>query len=126
MKKKPAKVDQRPDINSQLRLFHDKSGDVSELHLVDDNNVFVASTSGECPYETDAEIARRIRACWNACLGIDTIHLEKGALKRLARSANGQLLALQDAEEDRNEETGAEYADTKSLRLSLSPFKKLL
>jgi len=125
MKKKPANPN-RPDIDSQLRLFHDKSGDLSEFHLVDGNNVFVANTSGEVPYPGELEIANRLRACWNACIGITTAHLEKGALKRLARSANGQLLALQDAEEDRNEETGAEYADTKSLRLSLSPFKKLL
>lgn len=42
--------------------------------LVDAEGVCIAATASP-----DADVARRLAACWNACLGIDTERLESGA-----------------------------------------------
>jgi hypothetical protein len=67
--------------------------------------------------------ARRIVTAVNACEGISTHALERGAVAKLLSALQWLVDDLTDAEEDRNPETGDEYDSVTNARAVIAQAK---
>ena len=79
------------------RLTYIESGEANKYTLIDDRNRWLISMlhNGEQLVHTQRENLRRIVACWNACIGINTSALEIRAHLLSAEDSHMDILTAQ-------------------------------